>query len=52
MTKQQQTPSKPPKPVLHVKSGLQAGYWTCSGVSGQPNRKGVIKPAYAAQCWK
>ncbi len=37
---------------LSVKTGLKSGYWTCSGVSGPRNRKGVIAPAYAQQCWK
>jgi len=41
-----------PKKQLAVKTGLKSGYWTCSGVSGPRNKKGVIAPAYASQCWK
>lgn len=37
---------------LAVKTGLRSGYWTCSGVSGPRNKKGVIAPAYAQECWK
>ncbi len=38
--------------MIYVKTGLKSGYWTCSGVSGTPNKKGIIKPAYAQMCWK
>lgn len=37
---------------IRIKTGINAGYWTCTGVHGTPNKKGVIKPAYASQCWK
>ncbi|MEI7989258.1 MAG: hypothetical protein WCI88_09465 [Chloroflexota bacterium] len=38
--------------VIRVKTNVQAGYWTCSGVSGPVDNKGRVRPAYAASCWK
>jgi len=37
---------------LQVRTGMQAGYWTCGGVRGQPDWRGVIQYARASECYK
>jgi hypothetical protein len=52
MNREKYTPENKDVRTYRVKTGLQAGYWTCTGVTGPVNKKGVIQPAYASSCWK
>jgi hypothetical protein len=53
--KSETQPTKPEKtlaPALRVKTSLFAGYWSCTGVKGEMNRKGVIHDPTARYCTK
>jgi hypothetical protein len=37
---------------LHVRTDIKAGYWTCTGVKGAQNMRGVFQHPRASVCYK